>query len=282
MFGRTQFRIALLLGLSALPGNAFSQSQQAAGKELSIDIVLRSPVLLTPTEHQTLKREIRAHGWDNAEEIVRELYQEKGYFKVQARSIQTPSRSSKTLVLQVVPGGLYHLMRISWRGNAALSQAELTKLVPFEPGELFRKSKIVEGLNSAKKLYDAQGYINYVVIPTPLTDDSAGTIAFEMVVDEGEQFRFGELDVQGMEEAHREILLSAWQGLRGRPYSAEGADRFFNQYLRSPRPHVNPANYAVRRIDERKGSVNYSLQFVPWIRYRVPGVRNWKESKVPN
>jgi len=282
LFGRTQFRIALLLGLSALPGNAFSQSQQAAGKELSIDIVLRSPVLLTPTEHQTLKREIRAHGWDNAEEIVRELYQEKGYFKVQARSIQTPSRSSKTLVLQVVPGGLYHLMRISWRGNAALSQAELTKLVPFEPGELFRKSKIVEGLNSAKKLYDAQGYINYVVIPTPLTDDSAGTIAFEMVVDEGEQFRFGELDVQGMEEAHREILLSGWQGLRGRPYSAEGADRFFNQYFRSPRPHVNPANYAVRRIDERKGSVNYSLQFVPWIRYRVPGVRNWKESKVPN
>jgi outer membrane protein assembly factor BamA len=113
-------------------------------------------------------------------------------------------------------------MRISWRGNAALSQAELTKLVPFEPGELFRKSKIVEGLNSAKKLYDAQGYINYVVIPTPLTDDSAGTIAFEMVVDEGEQFRFGELDVQGMEEAHREILLSAMAGLAGASLQRRG------------------------------------------------------------
>ncbi|HKR83247.1 MAG TPA: POTRA domain-containing protein [Terriglobales bacterium] len=269
MSGRTLFRIGLLLGVSTLAVNALSQSHQAAGKEVSIGIALRSPVLLTPTEHQKLKREIRAHGWDNAEAIVRELYQEKGYFKVQARAIQTPSLGSKTLVLQVDPGRQYHLVSISWRGNAALTKAELTHLIPFESGELFSKSKIEEGLNSAKKLYDSRGYINYIVIPTPLTDDSAGTIAFEMDVDEGEQFQFGELDVQGMEEAHREILLSAWQGLRGRPYNAEDADKFFNQYFRSPRRGINPANFAVRRIDERKRSVNYSLRFVPWIRYRV-------------
>jgi outer membrane translocation and assembly module TamA len=269
LLGRTLFCIALLLGLWPLAASALPQSHQAAGKGGSIAIDLRSPVLLTPIERQKLKGEIRAHGWDNAEEIVRELYQEKGYFKVQASAIQTPTLSSKTLVLQVDPGRQYHLVRISWRGNAALSKAELTNLIPFEPGELFSKSKIAEGLKSAKKLYDSRGYINYIVIPTPLTDDRAGTIAFEMEVDEGEQFRFGELDVQGMEEAHREILLSAWQGLRGRPYNAEDAGKFFNQYFRSPRPHINPANYAVRRIDERKRSVNYSLQFVPWIRYRI-------------
>jgi hypothetical protein len=76
-----------------------------------------------------------------------------------------------------------------------------------------------------------------------------------------------------MEEAHRGILLSAWQGLRGRPYNVEDADDFFNRYFRSPRPNIKPENYTVRRIDEANHSVNYSLQFVPWFRYRVKGSR---------
>jgi hypothetical protein len=74
-----------------------------------------------------------------------------------------------------------------------------------------------------------------------------------------------------MEEAHREILLSAWQGLHGRPYSAEDANEFFCRYFRSPRPNIRPENYLNRKIDEVNHSVDYSLHVVPWLRYRVSG-----------
>lgn len=133
--------------------------------------------------------------------IVNNRRLHKGYFEAQVSVVRTPTLAEKALVIQVDPGKQYHLVRVSWRGNAALSQSDLAKLIPFEPGELFSRTKIADGLNAAKKLYDSRGYINYTVIPTPLTDDDAGTVEFEMDVDEGGQFRFGELDVQGMEQA---------------------------------------------------------------------------------
>ena len=269
MFGRTFLGIALLLELLSSTGNALPQSRSAASTDTRIDVILRSPVQLSPPERRKLKRDIRAYSSDTAAEIVRELYQEKGYFKASVTVMRTPTLSQKALVLQVEPGKQYRLVRVSWKGNAAVSETELANLIPFKRGELFSRTKIATGLDAARKLYGSRGYINYIVIPTPLTDDDAGTVAFEMDVDEGGQFRFGELDVQGMEEAHREILLSAWQGLRGRAYTPEAADKFFNEYFRSPWPHVNPANLAVRRIDERNRSVSYSLQFDPSIRYRV-------------
>jgi outer membrane protein assembly factor BamA len=270
LFGRTLLGITLLFGLPSLTASALPQSHKAVSEE-AIDIVLRSPVQLTPIERRKLKRKVREYGWDSSDEIVRELYQDKGYLKVEVIPIQTPTLSAKALILRVDTGKQYHLMRISWRGNAALSQSELTSLIPFEPGELFNRSKIAEGLNAARKLYDSRGYINYTCVPTPNTDDDAGTVAFEMDVDEGGQFRFGELDVQGMEEAHREILLSAWEGLRGRPYNAEDADKFFTRFFKSPWPNIKPENYTVREIEEFSHSVDYSLQFAPTVRYRVSG-----------
>jgi len=269
LLGRTLFGVALLLSFSALTADALPQSHKAASKEDGIDIVLDSPVHLTATERGKLRAKIREYGWDDAEEIVRELYQDKGYFKVAVNTTQTPTLSTKALVLHVNPGKQYHLVRISWRGNSALSEAELTNLIPVERGEVFSRTKIAEGLNAVKKLYDSRGYINYACVPTPETDDDAGIVVFEMDVDEGGQFRFGELDVQGMEEAHREMLLSAWQGLHGRPYNAEDADKFFSRYFRSPWPKIRPENYTIRKIDEANRSVNYSLQFVPSVRYRV-------------
>jgi outer membrane protein assembly factor BamA len=280
LFGRAFLGIALLLKLWPL-ANALPQSHPVASNDTSIEVILRSPVQLTPTERRKLKREIRAYSSDTVAEIVRELYQDKGYFKAEVRVIRTPTLSNKALVLQVDPGKQYHLVRVSWRGNEALSQSDLANLIPFEPGELFSRTKIAEGLNAARKLYDSRGYINYTVVPTPDTDDDSGTVAFEMDVDEGGQFRFGELDVQGMEEAHRDLLLSAWQGLRGRPYNAEDADKFFNRYFRSPWPNVSPENYTVRRIDEANRSVNYSLQFDPSIHYRVSRSSRLEEVEKP-
>ena len=208
-----------------------------------------------------------------AGEIVKEAYQDNGYFMAEVSSDIVVDRSlggtSNVLVLHVKPGKRYRVTGISWHGISAFPETELARLIPIRPGEFFSRKKFAHGLEAAKTIYDSHGYINYSPIPQPQVDEEAGTLGWVIEVDEGGQFRFGELDVQGIEQAHRQILLSAWQGLQGRPYNAKDADEFFNRYFRSPRPHISPENYAVRRIDQAKRTVNYSLQFVPWIRYRI-------------
>jgi outer membrane protein assembly factor BamA len=148
----------------------------------------------------------------------------------------------------------------------AFSEPELAKLIPVRAGELFNRTKIANGLEAARKLYDSKGYINYTSIPTPQGDDEAGTLAFVIDVDEAGKFHFGELEVQGMQEADRRVLLSAWEGLRGQPYRVDEARKFFSRFFRSPLPNVTPEDYTIRNVDAYNHLVNYSLQLTPSLR----------------
>ena len=189
--GRILVAIALLvLDLCGAP-NALSQLRNVARKEVRVDVVVHSPVTLTPAEREELRAKIRKLGWDQADEIARELYQDKGFFKADVVTVRTPTVNENVVVIRVSPGKRYHLVLISWRGNTVFSESELANLIPFRPGELFNRTRVAEGLNAAQNLYYSRGFINFTCIPEPEIDDEAATIAFEIDVDEGRQFRFG-------------------------------------------------------------------------------------------
>jgi hypothetical protein len=282
---RTLLHIAALLVILDSGAQATPQLRDTPRKKVSVQrIILHSPVPLSPLEHRKLNESIREFGSDTLEELVREMYQDKGYLMAKVSELiplRTPATNANILVLQVSPGKKYHLLQISWRGITLFSESELAKLIPVQPGELFKRTKIVEGLDAMRKLYDSRGYINFTCVPTPEVDDEAATVAFSMDVDEGGQFHFGELDVKGMEESHRDILVSAWQGLRDRPYNEEEARKFFNRFFRSPVTQINPADLAVRQIDEHNHLVNYSLELMPSLRYRVSRNGQLEPAKSP-
>jgi outer membrane protein insertion porin family len=270
--------VAPAVGLAPVSGDASSLKVRVQRLEF------KTPVPLSSSERQKLTASLRRAGWrlsqdqtpeftkDTAEELTREAYQDKGYFRANVSSelipIRVPGTKAVALVLDVNPGRQYQLTGISWRGMTAFPESELEKLIPVHAGELFNRTKVAGGLDAAKKLYESKGFINFVSIPIPQIDDEAGTIAFVIDVDEGGQFHFGELDVQGMQEEHRRLLLSAWEGLRGQPFRGEEADKFFNRFFRSPLPNVRPEDYAVRHIDAYNHSVDYSLQLTPSLRSR--------------
>jgi hypothetical protein len=69
------------------------------------------------------------------------------------------------------------------------------------------------------------------------------TVAFVMDVDEGGLFRFGELNVQGMQATHRKVLLSAWEKLHGQPYRRHDADSFFRRFFKPPSSDIESEDY---------------------------------------
>jgi outer membrane protein assembly factor BamA len=206
----------------------------------------------------------------DAEELTREAYQDEGYFEAdvlaEIKQVSNEHGLHKIdLIFHVDPGKQYRLIDIGFRGMTAFSEDQLAKLMPYEPGSIFNRSKIAAGLESLKKFYGSHGYINFTSVPTPEIDDSAGTLSFEIEVDEGGQFHFGDLDIEGMEQEHREVLLSAWTQLHGKAFSQVDADEFFNRYFRSPLSWVRPENYTARHIDEANRLVNYELSVAPSI-----------------
>jgi len=281
---RTLICVSLLFLL--VPCRAVCPPKSVDSEGLKVKVLrlqIKTPVPLTPPERQKLIASLRRYGWkfsqeqsseftkDTAEELAREAYQDKGYIKADVSTELVPIRAQGTnavaLVLKVRPGTQYHLTSVSWQGMTLFSESELAKLIPFSAGELFNRTKIANGLEAVRNLYDSRGYINFTSVPTPQIDDEAETVAFVIDVDEGGQFHFGDLEVAGMQEEHRRILLSAWEGLRGQTYRAGDAEKFFRRFFRSPLPNITPGDYTIRNVDERNHSVSYSLVLTPSLRY---------------
>ena len=103
MVGRILFRVALLLNLCPLTAVALPQSHPADSKDGSIDILLRSPVQLTPTERRKLRRDVHVYDSERVAEIVRKLYQNRGYFKARVRVVRTPTTAKKAVVKRSPP-----------------------------------------------------------------------------------------------------------------------------------------------------------------------------------
>jgi outer membrane protein assembly factor BamA len=277
---------AFLLFVLSSGASAASNSYISQTAKVSISrIDVHSPVRLTQTEHKAFIASLHRGGWrffqeqtlkftqGAAEELAKEAYQDKGYFMAQVFSEvlveRGPNSSANVLVLHVTPGKRYRLAGISWHGTSAFSEAELASLMPIRRGEFFSRKKFARGLEAATKLYYSHGYINYTPIPQPQVDEPMGTLGFVIEVDEGGLFRFGELSVEGLQDAHRKLLLSTWEHLRGQPYNRHQADAFFNRFFKSPSPYIQPEDYVSFKIDENSHSVNYSLRLMPSLRYRV-------------
>ncbi|MGH9528959.1 MAG: POTRA domain-containing protein [Terriglobales bacterium] len=266
----------LLLPKVCIAGGESASRDQPLGMVKVRALRFRTPVPLLPSERQKLMMSLRRAGWrfsqpqspdfhqGMVEELLREVYEDEGYFKPEVSEETVPvrgqGRNVVDLLLRVNPGTRYRLTNISWVSVTVFSQVELAKLVPFRGGDWLSRIKIANGLDAARKLYYSKGYINFTCIPTPQINEEARTISFLIDVDEGAQFRFGQLTADGMQEEDRRLLLSAWDDLRGRPYSADVADKFFNRFFTSPLPKITPKDYVVRKFDAKSRSVNYSLQ----------------------
>jgi outer membrane translocation and assembly module TamA len=200
----------------------------------------------------------------DAEAIVGEEYLNRGYVRVvvntelQATAEHGNTRSIK-LIFAIHPGNRYRMGNISWRGNSAILTEELAATMPIKPGEIFERRKIAAGLGRLRELYQSRGYLNSTSVPVPRVDEQRQIVSFDIDIDEGRQFLFGDLNLKGIEPQHSEMLLSAWSHLRGKPCNPKAADAFFRSYFRPFRSDVKPSDYVRFRINERNLRVDYSL-----------------------
>ena len=240
------------------------------------NIVFKAPIQLSWSSQQALRdsilrlsRQTHSLQWadvlpEDANELVTEAYQNDGFFKASTeaelrRVADRGDLHAVNLIFRVVPGDQYRLGPTVWKGNSAVSAGELNEVFGIQVGQTFRRKRIAEGLEAVTNLYTSHGYINSTTVPYPTVDEARKVVSFEMNIDEGKQFRFGELATHGIEDQHRQILLPAWSKLRGKTYNPKQADEFFRHFFKPLRAGISPKDYTQRRINESGGTVDYSL-----------------------
>ncbi|HTX74586.1 MAG TPA: POTRA domain-containing protein [Terracidiphilus sp.] len=172
---------------------------------------------------------------------VRQALRDEGYYEAKCDLDgvkDSDDGQTADITLRVRAGAQYRLAGIRFTGATLFQAPQLRSLFAMEDGALLNATAIGQGLDRMRDLYAQSGYINFASVATPEVDESHRTIAFTFDVDEGKQFYFGRLLMDGAEPkaGAAQSLQDAWVSLHQKPYSPAA----LSEWLRAHAPYWPP------------------------------------------
>ena len=164
-------------------------------------------------------------------------------------------------VVPVAPGKVYSASGVAWGGNKVLKTDELQNALHLPTGQPVDGVRLHEDLREVEKLYHTKGYMLARVKPTAAFDDDHSTVAYTLSIDEGEQFKMGELEIVGLDSQAKTHLQTEWKMAEGDPYNGEYAKQFLEkatQFLPRGVPWSTTIHEAVNEKDK---TVDITLRF---------------------
>ncbi len=172
---------------------------------------------------------------DEMGERVRALFQDRGYFLVELKSVKfkagDPLGVPKpvTIEAEVAEGLQFRVGEITFLGYRAFSPDKLREEFPLKIGAVFERSKVASGLEHLRKLYARAGYLDYVAIPET-TAGSNATMKLSLTIDEGPQYHLDKVEFVGKKE-----MVSRLQ-VQWKPEQGSVCDvTYLDQYIESNR-----------------------------------------------
>ena len=114
------------------------------------------------------------------------------------------------LYIPCVPGPLYRWKGIEWRGIKVLSEITLTKDIGLQTGAPANGMTIQAGWNRVSEDYGHVGYLEAKLTPVARYDDQGHTVSYQVNVEEGPQYHYNSMTVNGLSVPAEKLLRAAW------------------------------------------------------------------------
>ncbi len=242
----------LILTASFLPAQCAKDRRQNKNAGILItDFTITGTQTISATDLARITSDMVGSCYDEdseeMEERLRAAFQDRGYFKVEVKSIRIKPRDPLgvpkpvTLEGEVSEGPQYKLADVSFVNNRAFTVAKLREQFPLKKGALMERGKIATGLESLRKLYGTRGYLDFIAIPeTQFGSNDTGSLT--VAIEEGPQYHMGKLDiVADKEEAGR--LRMQWKLAEGAVYD----NTYIDEYLTAARD-ILPPNFSRENV----------------------------------
>jgi outer membrane protein insertion porin family len=162
------------------------------------------------------------------------LYYEHGYLRARfdRPAAKILSKSSDGAVqeigvtLRVEEGREFYWEKAEWSGNQKFTSEELDRLLGMKPKEIANQRKIDAGLQSVKRAYEQQGYIDAFVQPKEILDDGTQLTTYDVAVVEGVQYRVSQVHFDGLTDVAVKQLIKKWRLKPGDVFDAAYASDF--------------------------------------------------------
>jgi len=231
--------VRVLLGLACLSVTAHAQCgkdqrEDPKGGILVTDFAVTGTQTVSATELAGMTGELTGNCFnDDSDEMgerVRALFQDRGYFSVEVKSVKfkpgDPLGIPKpvTMEAEVAEGPKYKVGAITFVKNRAFTAERLRSEFPLKAGGVFERNKVASGLRGLQKLYGTNGYLDWVAIPET-TPSSNATIDLSLTVEEGPQYRVDKVEFVGKKEMISRLQVQ-WKLAPGSVYDATYVDHY--------------------------------------------------------
>jgi outer membrane protein insertion porin family len=171
------------------------------------------------------------------------IYHEHGYLKAscappQAKVVKPDApdsednRTKRTfvdVVFPITPGTQYKLTSWEWSGNKEIPSDNLQPLLHVKAGQTANTVQLEDDLHAVRELYGSRGHVTATIKANAEFDDVAGTVAYQLAVDEGPVYHMGELEFRGIDNNLTARLRAAWKLRPGDVYDASYLKQFLPQ-----------------------------------------------------
>jgi len=217
--------------------SAKSKRPKSEGEIVVQEIVIFGTSTLTSEQVSDINNSLTSKTMGDDDEVVGEYityeFQQRGYFDAEVTNLKVipldPLAKKKPVRIEaeVNEGPLYHLAEFKFTGNRALSTEELRQGFPLHAGDVFDAEKVRLGIESLAKKYWTTGYLETSLVPDT-QKASSGQVTVAFAIEEGIQYRMGELNIESKNEA-AEKLKTKWELKPGEPYDLDYLERFLSQ-----------------------------------------------------
>ena len=236
--------VRVLCGLACLSLMARAQCakdnrEDKKGGILVTDFTITGTQTLSATELARMTGELIGNCFnDDSEELgerVRALFQDRGYFTAEVKSVRfkagDPLGIPKpvTMEAEVAEGPQFKVGEITFQGYRAFSAEKLRQQFPLKIGAVFERSKVASGLESLRKLYGTNGYLDMMSVPDT-RPGSNGIMHLSLTFQEGPQYRLDKVEFVGKKEMISRLQVQ-WKLAEGSVYDAT----YLDQYLETNR-----------------------------------------------
>lgn len=192
---------------------------------------------------------------------LRPFYRNHGFLKVRFRNSEAQlgedgdCKNGVVVTLPIDEGLLYHWDRAAWSGNQVLSERELDEAMGMKQGEVADESKISKGNVGVARAYGKKGYIKILLIPSPVFDDARSLVRYQIQIKEGNQYRMGQLMIDGLSGGEATSFNKMWKLKTGdvfdSSYPQEAMNTAFKEHVISPDPPPRKFGIDTKPDDEK-------------------------------
>jgi len=168
------------------------------------------------------------------EASIRPLYEARGklrvtFPKIVAEPSKHPDVVGVSVTVTVEEGPPYKLGAVRFTGAAAKQAKELEGLVKWRKDETVNFDDIKTGLDRIVTRYKSTGYLHAVARADRTVDDKEHTVDLAVNVEAGPEFKYGKLDIRGLDVIGEPAIRKMWGVKDGKPFDAGYPDAFLKE-----------------------------------------------------